>query len=106
MVATWVLFMVPILQFGMVLYPTRGSLTTINPSVLFTRGPDETDPETFTKDARDCDPFDELSKELLRVSKVREQKRKRFTDGMFLTMTAYAALFIYQVVAVSAATGF
>ena len=105
-IAVWILFMVPILQFGKVLYPTRGALKTSWPSVLFARKPDEIDPEAFIKAAHDCDPFNEVSRELLRVSKVRETKRKRFIAGMVLTMTAYAALFGYQVVAAYLASRF
>jgi hypothetical protein len=96
----WAIFMVPILQFGLVLYPTRATIRGQKGSrsgVLFVEdNPDFSEAE-LAEAVRRCDPFAELSSELLRISQLRHTKRKRFIRGLVLTMIAYAVLFTSQV---------
>lgn len=99
----WVIFMVPVLQFGFVLYPTRASVqghTDDETGVLFLDGKSEIQAADLADSVRQCDPVLEYAGELFRVARLRNIKRRRFVLGLSLTMIAYAVLFTSQVIGV------
>ncbi len=102
-IAVWAIFMVPILQFGLVLYPTRASVhesTDSETGVLFLDGESEIKIDDLADSIKQCDPVVEYANELLRVARLRNVKRKRFVFGLILTMVAYLVLFASQVIGV------
>jgi len=99
-VAFWLIFMIPILQFGLVLYPSRATLNSghrDDSGILYIEDNPEISEAEFVEAVRQCDPFNEVCGELLRVSQLRHKKRKRFVFGLGLTMLAYFALFVVQI---------
>ena len=102
-VLVWVVFMVPILQFGFVLYPTRASVqghANDETGVLFLDGKSGIQAADLAKSVKQCDPVMEYAGELVRIARLRYIKRKRFVLGLSLTMIAYAVFFTSQVIGV------
>ena len=90
----------PILLFGFVLYPSRKSAAKFavqseaTPEQVLYVNPTNLGTVKALKEAVDrCDPIIELSFELLKVSQLRELKRRRFLRALF--MAAVAFLFIF-----------
>ena len=102
-IVVWGIFMVPILQFGFVLYPTRASVQEHSDSetgALFLDGKSGINAADLADLVKKCDPVMEYAGELVRVARLRNVKRKRFVLGLSLTMIAYAVLFTSQVIGV------
>ncbi|MBL4740297.1 MAG: hypothetical protein JKY12_04840 [Sneathiella sp.] len=90
----------PILLFGFVLYPTRKSAEKFpNQAEMATNRILYVDPTKLSsvkalKDAVDCcDPINEYSIELLKVSQLRELKRRRFLRALFMSAVAFVFIF-------------
>ncbi|MEM6491150.1 MAG: hypothetical protein AAF684_04505 [Pseudomonadota bacterium] len=101
----WGIVIAPIVMFGAVLNPTRKAAPALQQqvgdavkSVLYV------DPKTVTSLAAmknmalRADPALELSYELLKVSTLREVKRRRFRAGLFSSAGAFAVIFAMQLI--------
>ena len=102
----WGFVIVPILLFGYVLYPTRKTAPrlAVDPTeagrlehVLYV-DPDRHDSvEVLKASVVGCDSVNEYTFELIKVSKLREIKRKRFLRALFAASVAFLFLFGTQI---------
>ncbi len=102
----WVFVILPILFFGYVLYPTRKTAPrlAVNPTevgrlehVLYVN-PDRHDSvEALKASVVGCDPVNEYTFELIKVSKLRDLKRKRFLRALFAAAGGFILLFASQI---------
>jgi len=105
--AAWGIVILPILLFGYVLYPTRKSAPRLDekpskrPEHILYVDPDRHDNiESLKQSVARCDPLNEFAYELLKVSKLREIKRKRFLRALFCAAGAFLFLFATQFIRV------
>jgi hypothetical protein len=100
--AVWLIVIMPIIQFGMVLYPSRPraerELATKTSDCFTDPHVYHVDPDRFTnvgdfvQRALRSDWTSILSVELLKTSRVRIIKKARFRRGLMMTGVAFAAL--------------
>ena len=99
-VATWLLIIIPAVFFGSVLYPTR----RVAPEVLknkahvhglFYMNHQETVTD-YVAHVKDMGIQQELSYELLKVSYLRDLKRRRFLQAMMMATISLVTLFVLQ----------
>jgi hypothetical protein len=90
----------PILLFGFVLYPSRKSVekfadqSEATPEHVLYVDPTELGSVKALKEAVGrCDPIIEVSSELLKVSQLRELKRRRFLRALFSAAVVFLFLF-------------
>ncbi len=90
----------PILLFGFVLYPSRKSAekfanqSEATPEHVLYVDPTKVGSVKVLKEAVDrCDPIIEVSFELLKVSQLRELKRRRFLRALFLAGVVFLFIF-------------
>ncbi len=90
----------PILLFGFVLYPSRKSAekfadqSEATPEHVLYVDPTNLGSVKAIKEAVDrCDPIKEVSFELLRMSQLRELKRRRFLRALYLAAVAFLFIF-------------
>lgn len=101
-VVAWGVVVLPIVLFGFVLYPTRKKMSGSSPGnnfkrILYVDPGRFTGPEAVIEAAKGCDAADELAFELLKVSKLRELKRKRFLRALFAAAICFVVLFGFQI---------
>lgn len=97
----WGVVMVPIILFGYVLYPTRKTAPKVGQDsetkqeqVLYVESARYASVEDLRAAVLRSEPLDEYCFELLKVSKLRELKRKRFLRGLFAAAIAFVLLFL------------
>ncbi len=90
----------PLLLFGFVLHPSRRTVKKLakqseaTPEHVHYVDPTKLGSVEALREAVDrCDPINEVSVELLKVSQLREVKRRRFLRALFATAVAF--IFIY-----------
>lgn len=100
----WAIVILPIFHFGYVLYPTRKTAPKLSQDldaklerVLYVEAGRFTTVEDLRASVERCDLLNEYCFELLKVSKLRELKRKRFLRGLYSAAAAFAALFLSHV---------
>lgn len=101
-IATWVLIIVPAVFFGSVLYPTR----RVAPAVLKNQNEvkglfymnQEESVSDYVKNLVNMDIEHELSYELLKVSYLRDMKRRRFLQAMSVASLSLVTLFVLQLI--------
>lgn len=103
----WGIVILPIILFGYVLYPTRMTAPKLASEKVSDSGHIlYIDPEKFHSvddilDSADRhDPANEMAFELLKVSKLRELKRRRFLRALFAAGVCYTVIFAAQIVRV------
>lgn len=96
----WGVVILPILLFGYVLYPSRKMAPRLasKPSVtleyvLYVDPNKLGSVEELSSAAGRCDPINETAYELLKVSNLRELKRKRFLRALFAAGFCFAVIF-------------
>jgi len=99
-ITTWLLIIVPVVLFGSVLYPTRRMAPEVlkNQEIvkgLFYMNKVESVAE-YTRHLCDMDIEQELSYELLKVSYLRDLKRRRFLQAMSVASLSLVCLFVLQ----------
>lgn len=105
-IITWVLMLCPIFLFASVLYPTRKLAPTIlrnrkNVNALYYLNPKEIDSvDSFIKQIDDINIENELAYELLKVSVLRDLKRKRFLRAMLFASLSFVTLLTLQIIPV------
>lgn len=102
-VVFWAMIMLPIILFGSVLYPTRKSAPLLSeqaeskPRRVLYVNPDEFKTVAALKTAViGSNALDETAFELLKASKLRELKRKRFIRGLIAAGVAFTLIFASQ----------
>lgn len=103
---TWILMLFPIVLFASVLYPTRKLAPSVirnrkNVNALYYLNPKEVDSvDSFVKQIDDINIENELAYELLKVSVLRDLKRKRFLRAMLFASLSFTTLLALQVMPV------
>ena len=99
----WIIVILPILLFGYVLYPSRKTAPRLDEDpvkrpefVLYVDTVRHHDVEQLKQSLARCDPINEFAFEVLKLSKLRELKRKRFLRALFLAAVAFLLLFTTQ----------
>jgi hypothetical protein len=99
----WGVVILPILLFGFVLYPSRkkaprlaNELTMKLEHILYIDPQRLGDLKELKEAAGRCDPISEIAFELLKVSMLRELKRRRFLRALFAAGICFAVLFASQ----------
>lgn len=99
----WAIVILPIMLFGFVLYPARKSVAKVSDDegpkhVLYLHPERYGSVSALKAAAEECDPVDEIAFELLKISELRESKRKRFVRGLVAAGFAFLVLFVSQIV--------
>jgi hypothetical protein len=103
---TWILMLCPIVLFASVLYPTRKLAPSIlrnrkNVNALYYLNPKEIDSvDSFIKQIDNINIENELAYELLKVSVLRDLKRKRFLRAMLFASLSFVTLLAIQIIPV------
>ncbi len=99
-VATWVLIIVPVVLFGAVLYPTRRFAPSVLRNKDLVKGMfymnDVESLADYVNQLNDMDTEQELSYEILKVSYLRDLKRRRFLNALTAATISLILLFILQ----------
>lgn len=101
-VVAWTIVILPIMLFGYVLYPARKSVAQVaddaGPKHMLYLHPERYgSASALIEAAKECDPTDEIAFELLKISELRESKRKRFVRGLTAAGIAFLMLFANQI---------
>lgn len=101
-IIAWMIVILPIMLFGYVLYPVRKSAVQSGDDserkyMLFLHPERYNNVSELIDAAEGCDPSDEIAYELLKMSALRESKRKRFVRGLVAAAIAFLVLFANQV---------
>ena len=103
-VVSWVLMILPVALFGFVLYPSRKTAPALESSqknvhhVLYVNPQKTAGVDQYLEQLAASDEARELGFELLKVSHLRELKRRRFLRALFVTGLAMVLLFLAQMV--------
>ncbi|MEM6998695.1 MAG: hypothetical protein AAF419_02520 [Pseudomonadota bacterium] len=101
-VFAWLLVIMPIVQFGAVLYPSRKLAPMLGDKASHVKRIYHVsleyikDIDQYLSDIESCDIKAELSYELMKVSGLRDLKRIRFIRGLFLSSISFFMLFLSQ----------
>ncbi len=103
LVLSWALIMIPLITFVSVLYPTRKIAPSIlrgrkEVQALFYLHPNEV--KSLNEYVNQLDQIDikrELTYELMKVSVLRELKRKRFLRAIFVSSLSLISLLFFQI---------
>lgn len=102
-VVGWVVVVLPIVLFGMVLYPTRktapgvgGKVSAGLQRVLYVEPERHPSVEALQAAVARADPVTEYAFELRKVAELRELKRQRFLRALFAAGVAFLLLFLSQ----------
>lgn len=96
----WGVVILPILLFGLVLYPSRKTAPQLTQSeenvehILYVDPNKHADVGELIEAAVRADPVRELAFELLKISRLREFKRQRFVRALFAAGISFALLFL------------
>ncbi len=91
----WLLVFVPIIMFARVLYPSRTSMSTSVRHAFYVPNSTEMTVERFKSELADCNWLDEISAELIKVSRLRDLKRRNFIAALWASSVSYSLMFIY-----------
>ena len=103
LVLSWALIMIPLITFVSVLYPTRKIAPSIlhgrkEVQALFYLHPNEVKSlNEYVNQLGEIDIKRELSYELMKVSVLRELKRKRFLRAIFISSLSLLSLLFFQI---------
>jgi hypothetical protein len=91
----WLVVIAPALMFGNVLRPSRAAITGVGAedSVLYVIPDGVRTAGSLCDDARNCDPCREYANELMKLSALRELKRRRFNSALYMATLSFAVLF-------------
>lgn len=102
-VVSWIVLVLPAVLFGFVLYPSRRLLRCQGiRGVLYVRPSEFAGPDAYAAALREANPIQEIASELLKVSELREIKRRRFLRALFVAGGALAALLGFHLLRVIA----
>lgn len=103
LVVVWLLFILPIMLFGYVLYPTRKGMYIADQDdakdvnkILYVKLDDFSTIKKLTDAALISDPLQELAFELFKSSGLRDRKRKRFVVALIVSLISFVLMFLFQ----------
>ena len=91
----WLLVFLPLVMFARVLYPSRNSVDADAKNVLYLPNASNMTVGQFKTDIMSCSWLDELSVEFIKVSRLRDLKRRRFLAALWAAAVSYALMFIF-----------
>ena len=100
---SWFLAVGPIVLFGSVLYPSRSRLTDATNSeggiryAFYFSTKQDRNIDDYLSDIATCDWRRELAFELMKASKLREMKRKRFIFALLMSAVSFLAIASFQI---------
>ena len=104
----WAVVMAPLFFFGYVLYPSRRTAPKVNDDtengverVLYVQTARHRTVADLQSAVSKADWLAELAYEVLKVSKLREQKRLRFIVALYATVCSFALLAVKQLLSVT-----
>ena len=104
-IISWVLIILPVASFGSVLYPTRRVAPHVLKNKEIVKGlfyMNEAENVTeYVKQLGQMDIEQELSYELLKVSYLRDLKRRRFLQAMTLASLSLVSILLLQVIPIA-----
>lgn len=99
----WLVVVMPVILFGYVLHPTRGTAPALDKGydehpkrILFIENEKFETVLALKRAAGQADFEEEYCYEILKISKLRELKRKRFIRGLAAAALSFVFLFSYQ----------
>jgi hypothetical protein len=102
-ILTWIIFIGPIVLYGAVLYPSR----TISPNIgeevaalkytYYFKSSNSNHMSKYLNDIRTCDWVSEIVYEIMKLSSLRELKRRRFLTALWVTAASYILLISLQI---------
>ncbi len=101
-ILSWVIVMLPIIMFGAVLYPSRKMAPKIHEQsnivkkLYNTPSAYHNNIDKYLEDLKECDVKSELSYELMKITALRNLKRKRFLRALYAAAFSFTALFSFQ----------
>lgn len=105
----WGVVILPIVQFGFVVYPTRRSAPHLASDeksdikkVLYVSSERQLTVSAFKAELDESNAMDELAHEILKVSALRELKRRRFLRALHASGICFIVVFIFQTIRVLA----
>jgi len=100
---SWAFVMLPIVFFGMVLYPSRkvapklaGSAGSVR-HMFYVETDQVNEVDAYLESAKDCDWRREIAYELMKTSGLRDLKRARFLRALFAAALGFVLIFLAQV---------
>lgn len=101
-IVTWILIIIPVVLFGAVLYPTRRFAPSVLRNKDLVKGMyymnQVESVADYVEQMSDMDTEQELAYELLKVSYLRDLKRRRFLKALTAATTSLLLLFCLQLV--------
>ena len=100
--AAWLVFILPIVLFGAVLYPTRKMAPKLGEQgsdalrTFYVQPEKIDDVDAYLADVDASDPKKEIAYEILRTAGLREIKRRRFLRALWFTAASFMILFFGQ----------
>ncbi len=94
----WLLVFLPLVMFARVLYPSRGSIGSSAQNVLYAPNASELTVTQFKADVVSCDWLDEISAEIVKVSRLRDMKRRHFIMALWTAAASYALMFVFAAI--------
>ncbi len=92
---TWILVFVPIIMFARVLYPSRGTMNLSARHTFYIPAAHHMTVAQFKEEVSECDWLEEMSAELIKVSRLRDVKRRRFLTALWTAGASYGLMFLY-----------
>ena len=94
-ILTWIIAIGPIALYGAVLYPSRtifGEEVAALKHTYYFRPSNSNNMSKYLNDIRTCDWVSEIVYEIMKLSGLRELKRRRFLTALWATATSYILL--------------
>lgn len=92
---TWILVFVPIIMFARVLYPSRGTMNLSAKHTFYVPAAHHMTVAQFKEEVTGCDWLEEMSAEIIKVSRLRDLKRRRFVAALWAAAASYGLMFLY-----------
>ena len=100
LIVGFLLLIGPVALYGAVIFPSRRSAPKLIDTPLpiqglfYVKSEDVSDLETFTANLKDADWTSELAYEIVRLSALRDLKRRRFLIAMYVSGGSFALIFL------------
>ncbi|MEL7489824.1 MAG: hypothetical protein AAGJ73_03825 [Pseudomonadota bacterium] len=92
---TWILVFVPIMMFARVLYPSRGTMELSARHTFYIPSAHQMTVAQFKEEVAECDWLEEVAAEIIKVSRLRDLKRRRFLSALWAAAASYGLMFLY-----------
>ncbi len=92
--AVWLLVFVPILMFARVLYPSRATISTRAKHTLYVPDADKKAVDSYKEEIAECDWLEEIATEIVKVSRLRDLKRRNFIQALWAAAASFFLMFV------------